>query len=506
MKRVLFGSLMMMTVAGACGEEVVVCPKDHHAEGKFCYPDTSPEGGATGQDTATIDAFAPLDSGAAPDTSAADGGPASDTGAAADTALPDASPDASADAAQPIDAGKKNPVGAGCTDDLDCLAGLTCFDWPKGYCTMLSCNSSAGASCPGTSVCWGETKEKHICVGSCDDTADCRHTDGYACKRLTSDFGGVDARLCTPSGKKPAGLTCAGPLDCEGSATCISDMLGGYCARVGCGPNDPCDAGTSCVLRNGKPMCLKNCVADVECAVDPKLARKCVERTDLQKKLVKVCLDSDKAGDIGDPCGADLDCESAKCIIIAKGTCAVGDAACLTDQQCGAAGPCKLDKTKEKGVCGKGCSNQEGCPSGSVCVPGDQFLVGTCQPTCAGPQDVDTCKGVPGMQCVYGQPIAPPFGSAAKTYACAPLAKGHAGSVCTKSDDCASKDCTTNAKGTAGYCTADCGTAQPECPFGTLCVSSGLEQCEKLCAVDYDCPPQMTCQKGAGGKTLCQIP
>ena len=81
------------------------------------------------------------------------------------------------------------------------------------------------------------------------------------------------------------------------------------------------------------------------------------------------------------------------------------------------------------------------------------------------------------MACMFGQPIAPPFGSQPPTYACAPSVKGKPGALCTGKADCASKDCSTNAKGTAGFCTADCGAGQPECPFGTICVSSGLDQC-----------------------------
>ena len=488
-----------MVVAASCAEQEVVCPPGFAPQGVYCYPE---EKAAPANDAG----FVPETTGF-PDIGAADtgavgvdagnhddtGGGAVDVAAALDTG--------------PVDAGKpKNPVGAKCADDLDCLVGLTCFSWPKGYCTQLSCNNSAGAACPGTSVCWGESKEKHICVADCEEPSDCRGADGYSCKRLTAKFGGVDAKLCVPEGAQTAGLTCAKPLDCKGEATCVTDIPGGYCARIGCGPSDPCTAGTACVLREGKPTCLKTCVADVECIVGPKLPRKCVARTDLQKKPVKVCLDTDKAGAIGDTCGADLDCDSGKCIIVAKGTCKVGGESCLTDQQCGAAGPCVHDKAKEVGVCGQGCSNQDGCPNGSVCVPGDQFLVGSCQPICKGPQDVDTCAKLPGMQCVFGQPIAPPFGSQPATYACAPVVKGKAGALCTKGTDCASTDCNTNLKGTAGYCTADCGTGKPECPFGTWCVSSGLEQCEKLCAVDFDCPSQMACQKGAGGKKVCQIP
>jgi hypothetical protein len=498
----IWGNVLVWSVAlvaGACAEQKVVCPPGFSPQGVFCYPDKQP---------------APAnDAGFQPETvgfPAVDSGDA-DNGVDANSQPQDTSSvllfDASKPDTGPVDAGPpKSPIGASCADDLDCLVGLSCFSWPKGYCTQLNCNNSAGAPCPGSSVCWGETKQTHICIDECDFNSDCRVADDYACKRLTAKFGGLDARLCTPSGKSPAGLLCKKPLDCKGSATCVTDIDGGYCARIGCGPNDPCDADTACVLRNGKPTCLKTCAADADCSVGPKLPRKCVVRTDLQKKTVKVCLDSDKAGAIGDPCGADLDCDSGKCIIVAKGGCKVGDQPCLVDQQCGAAGPCVLDKQKEVGVCGQGCSNKEGCPTGSVCVPGDQFLVGSCQPACKGPQDIDTCKKVPGTACLFGQPIAPPFGNQPATYACGPLTKGAAGSLCSKGADCASNDCNSNLKGTSGYCSADCGGGKPECPYGTWCVSSGLEQCEKLCAVDYDCPPQMTCQKGAGGKKVCQIP
>ncbi len=491
-----------LTLVG-CPEEKVVCPPGHTAQGIYCYPNAPPDAGLQPLDVGSGDTGKNTK-----DSGGTDTGAVNDTAGAKDVGAKDTGPvDTGPQDTGPKDAGPpKSPVGAACADDLDCLVGLSCFSWTKGYCTMLSCNAAGGQACPGTSACWGESKAKHICVLQCDEPKDCRVDDGYSCKRLTNKFGGIDARLCVPSGKAPTGLKCEKPLDCKGEATCITDMAGGYCARIGCGPSDPCGAGTACVLRNGKPMCLKTCVADVQCDVGTKLPRKCVARTDLQKKPVKVCLDSDKAGAIGEPCGADLDCDSGKCVLVAKGTCKVGGKACLTDQQCGAAGPCVADKAKEQGVCGKVCSNKQGCPTGSVCVPGDQFLIGTCQPQCKGPQDVDTCKPLPGTSCVFGQPIAPPFGSASPTYACARVVKGQPGSLCTKKDDCASKDCTTNTKGTAGYCTAECGGNNPECPFGTRCIKAGLSQCEKMCAVDYDCPPLMACQTGGGGKKLCQIP
>ncbi|MCO4761995.1 MAG: hypothetical protein KC502_10860 [Myxococcales bacterium] len=486
----------------SCGETKVICPVGFHAEGTFCYPDE-----AVPTDTGA----GVLDTGAASDA-AVDSGPAvkdtaaTDTGKAdsghADTGAPDTGPQDSG----PKDTGPpKSPVGAACVDDLDCFAGLSCFTYPKGYCTLLNCSPST--SCPGSAVCWGKDKQSQICNADCDGDGDCRTADGYGCKRLSSKFGGIDANLCLPGGNAKHGQLCTGPLDCEGSDTCLTDMSGGYCARTGCSVADPCPSGTNCVLREGKPTCLKSCTTDVTCQVTGKHPRKCVQRTDLGKKLVKICLDSDKASPIGAQCGADLDCDSGLCTIVSKGTCKTGDAPCLADAQCGANGPCVLDAKKEKGICSQGCANDKGCPSSSVCVPSTaSALSGACQPTCQGPGDTASCK-TPGTECIFGQPIAPPGGIALPGHACGFRPKGAPGAGCTALSDCDSKDCTVNAQGTAGYCSAACGAGKPPCPFGTKCISSGLSFCERLCNAAYDCPAQMDCKTSAQpGVKTCQLP
>lgn len=493
-----------------CPEKVVVCPPGYVANGDYCYPEQQGGGGRTYPDAglpvdicvgpacANPDATGAKD-GAAPVDAGHDAGPAPDTKPSVDAgSKPDLGP------VKP-----KSPIGAACQDDLDCVAGLTCFNWPKGYCTLLNC-LTPGTTCPGSAICWGQSELSHLCNADCEQTSDCRAADGYGCKRLTAEFGGIDARMCLPSGKQAPGLTCTAPLDCAGTATCLTGktgMEGGYCARIGCGKGDPCEAGTACVLR-GKPTCLKECKADSDCAVPGAFPRKCVERSDMGKKTVMVCLDSNKAAAVGQQCNTDLDCESKSCTVVAKGTCKGGaNAPCSVDEDCGANGPCVVDKDKEVGVCTQPCSNNAGCPIGSACVPGATDLTGSCQPICKGPGDVQTCAAVPGMACTFGQPIAPPGGTSVLTYACAPAVKGKAGAWCAKPEDCDSKKCSTNLQGTAGFCLASCDIGDAPCPFGTVCISGGISNCEKLCAVDYDCPPQMVCgNSGMASYKSCQIP
>jgi hypothetical protein len=493
--------LLPSIVAGllACGEAKVVCPPGYRVEGTFCYP----------QDEPAAD-------------SVSDPGTRADTGSGqdADTVL-EAAPVADT---QPIDTkqetevageiktevkaetkpGGKNVIGQTCADELECVAGLACFNWPKGYCTLVDCNA-AGNVCPGSAVCWSPGSGPQLCAEACDLDSDCRTVDGYACKRLTQAFGAVDARLCLPGGKSPAGFNCTKPLDCSGSATCLTDMAGGYCARVGCSATDVCDAGTACVLRAGKPMCLKTCKGDSECQIPTKQPRKCVDRTDLSKKAVKVCLDSATLAPVGAPCVADGDCESKVCTLYAKGTCKADQAPCLSDDQCGAGGPCQLAAAAEKGTCTSPCSTEKACPTGGLCIPGsaDGFS-GSCGAKCQGPGDEKSCGGVPGLECFYGQPLPSPMAPAVPGYACALRPKGAPGAFCQQDGDCGSGKCFSNSLKSAGYCAGKCGAGQKSCPFGTACIDTGISYCLRMCSGDYDCPDMMTCQNAQGTKACLQ--
>lgn len=492
----------LLTLAAGCGEKKVVCPAGYRVSGIYCEPlppgvGAEDSGGVS--DGAIFDAVA--DAAVEDATTDASGEETAEwdgLDGSADTAK-----DVAFDAGKDASTGSKSPIGAACEDGLDCKAGLECFAWPDGYCTVPSCSPSS--PCPGSASCWGADPKSLICVAGCELNTDCRVAEGYACKRLTQAFGGVDAQLCLPSGAKKAGLTCKGPLDCQGEATCLLDMPGGYCARVGCGKGDPCEAGTACVLRDGKPLCLKTCDVDADCQVGAGLPRICALRTDLTKVQVKVCLDTDKAAPVGGACLADLDCQSGKCTIVAKGTCQVGGMPCLTDGQCGANGPCDLAKEKEKGVCTQPCAKDKACPLGALCVPGPDGLAGSCAPGCQGPGDAETCK-TPGTECVYGQPIAVAGGVATPGYACAARPMGSAGANCIATSECQSGgNCFTNIQKTAGYCQVLCGPGKSACAFGTTCVDSGIAFCERICSVDYDCPVQMICGSGPSPKT-CTLP
>ncbi len=496
----LFSLVACLLALAACGGTKVVCPAGSHysGSGTACFPDGPADTGSGSTDQGDTqqsdeqsggsDTSQPIDT--VSDSQLVDS--VSDSGGdVTKDAVVDTKPDSKPDT------GPKATVGAACGDDYDCLSGLSCFgSWPKGYCTLVSCDAP-GNNCPGSSVCYGEATLK-ICHAACDLDKDCRLSDGYACKRLSATFGGIDAQLCSPSGKNPVGLGCSKASDCASSATCLTDMPGGYCARLGCGSGDPCESGQACVLRNGKPVCLKSCVADVECQIGGGNPRSCVAKTDLGKQPVKVCLDSTVSSPVGAACLADLDCESKLCSIFAKGSCTVGGQPCINDTQCGAAGPCKLDPAAEKGVCSAPCNKDKPCPINSVCVPGSDNTSGSCQPTCQGPGDTASCGGVPGLMCLFGKPLPTLAGGAEPAqYACAPQPAGSAGAMCTKTKDCSNALCLLNQGKTAGYCTPDCGTAK-YCPFGTLCDNSGLAQCLRLCTSAYDCPANFACSSISG--------
>ncbi len=504
-QRVAHWAIVGLSLAAlACGGTKYTCPSGYKLNGQNCYPIEQVQ---PAQDTAAgPDILVDQDTGE-PDVPVVDEQAPPDILDSDVPAPVDAKPDVKADIKTP----PKKAVGAACVDDSDCVSGvLTCYSWPGGYCSATTCKAG-GVVCPGASTCWS-SGTADLCAATCDDNPDCRTTEGYGCKRLSQAFGGLDAKFCLPGGKNGLGGGCTGPLDCTGSATCLTDMAGGYCARLGCGLGDDCDAGSACVMRNGKPTCLKTCGLDADCQIATKQARKCVAKTDLTKKPVQVCLDSSKAAPVGAPCVVDLDCDTKMCVIYAKGTCATGGAPCLSDGGCGASAPCNLDPAAEKGACGSPCSADKGCPINSLCIPGvGSTQAGTCQPLCKGPGDEGTgatCN-VPGTMCIYGDPIAPPAGSAPPSYSCAQQPSGSAGAPCTANADCAGagSSCLTNAAGNAGYCASNCSAAMPPCNFGSVCVDTGLAMCMKRCSGDYDCPVQMACVQSvqAGGK-VCMTP
>ncbi len=503
--------LLLGLVTAACGTKYT-CPENFVLSGSSCY---CPEGQGFHQDGATCIADTPPADTTTGDTlqdTVADA--ATDDAVCCDTAIADQS-DATSTTDDtpgmpelPVDTAAPKVVGAPCANDIDCVGGLQCFSWPKGYCTLTPC-ADTGTPCPGASQCWaGDASMPKVCSQSCDSVLDCRKADGYGCKRLSTPFGGIDANLCLPSGTAAVGMGCTKPLDCSGDNTCLTDMAGGYCARIGCSPTDPCDADSSCVMRNGSFTCLKTCTVDGDCAIATKQSRKCVTKSDVKKKTVQVCLDSVKAAPVGSPCATSLDCDSKVCSIYAKGTCSVGGAPCLTDGECGASGPCTIpgDGSLDKGVCSATCDTNTNCPTGGFCVGQGNSGTGTCAPTCKGPGDTESCGGVPGLVCLFGQPLVTPTGVTLPGYACAPRAAGAAGSDCTSNTDCAKgTNCIVNSQASGGYCATPCDTTP--CPFGNACADLGIKMCERMCNLDEDCPPLLVCkQDNQAGAKVCSVP
>jgi len=489
-----------------------VCPAGTHLDsttGEFaCVPDKAggkdASGGSNddvkGKDASVADAGAEQDLASPDDDATTD----EDLAALEDVDQPPAdgaTVDAHTDLGLGKDGGTKpqNPVGQPCGIDEDCNdPSLTCFNWPSGYCTTTLCDQP-GAFCIGASQCWTVATDLTLCALGCEANADCRTNEGYACKRLNAANGGMDAALCLPTGTSPAGGTCKGPMDCASTATCLTDIKGGYCAQLFCSSTNPCPSGSACVMRNGTTVCLKTCAIDKDCAVPSKDPRACVAKKDLTKKDVNVCLDSKIAAPIGSACTNDLDCESGSCAIYAQGTCAAGGSPCMESSDCGVNGPCNKGADDTKGVCASPCGISKSCAAKSACVPGSaSSAAGVCRPNCMGPGDDASCGGVPGLGCVYGDPI----GTSGGAYVCAPQVSGAAGAKCMTSADCASSSCMSNNQKSDGFCLAKCGGTNPPCPFGTTCLSGGVSLCQKRCATEYDCPQGFICKDpgGASGK------
>ncbi len=102
------------------------------------------------------------------------------------------------------DGGDRGDMGAGCSEDADCVDGLTCFlDVTGGYCT-LDCTTAA---CPDGSTC-SSALGTRLCMPGCTIAAEC--ADGLSC------VGGA----CVPG--------------CEADTDCGDAGSGFVCENGGC--------------------------------------------------------------------------------------------------------------------------------------------------------------------------------------------------------------------------------------------------------------------------------
>jgi len=388
-------------------------------------------------------------------------------------------------------------IGKACNTDSNCKEGQisgVCLDWNKGYCTVLSC-----PPCPEDAVCLNITKLATACLKKCGNDGDCRTGDSYACKKLMNAEGESDD-VCyqIETGASPLGGTCNGHEYCEGGLSCLTSILGGYCAAVLCSAENPCSEGSHCVYFNGVPTCMKSCGLDDDCKVEGDYKRACLEKKEVMSGgAVKVCLSGKTGVDVGGQCLNDNECSTSKCNIVYKGICSFSKAKCLKTADCKDGGICEEKAEYYAGFCTQDCQVSKLCPGSSLCV-GLTFESGYCSTACFGVND-SVCRPDVGMKCLYGDPIGAP-----DKYACAVMSAGDIGADCKADPDCKNLYCLDS--GGSGYCTMNCSQDYP-CPFPTQCIKGDDEayKCYKRCKSTGDCPSGFQCKKTnySSSMTIC---
>jgi hypothetical protein len=439
---------------------------------------------------------------AAPDTSLVDAGDGSGSTDAADVAEAgggqDVTPDAATpdDVTTPTDTGEKptGGIGSSCKLEADCdLEASICLDWPNGYCSKLDC-LPGGDGCPDGSECHTVDDGVSVCLVPCEKASDCRI--GYDCKRLINQDGTFSqACMATEKGAAgPAGI-CKFPVDCDGQATCLSFLPGGYCAVVGCGEGVPCPQDTKCVPLGQINACLRDCDGAHPCPGSAAKLQTCQAQLDIQGESVQVCMTGESGKDLGEFCSGDLDCLSKHCTIHATGRCSPGDVPCFDDGDCfETGGACVQKADYVLGTCSQACDTEVACPEGTTCVP-SSATQGDCQVVCKGLSDVFTCDDQLGQACLIGNPLGGE--PEVDIYACVVPGKGQVGALCDTAPGgaaCAGGLSCLQGSGSEGYCTDSCG-AKDYCPWSTVCGSTGIfETCLRRCKSKVDCPSGFDCQ------------
>ncbi|MGM0558898.1 MAG: hypothetical protein ACQEVA_21095 [Myxococcota bacterium] len=162
-------------------------------------------------------------------------------------------------------------VGVACDAPSEC-EGARCLDsedFPRGYCTTDSCETSS--DCPDASVCMNAAEET-FCAAECTSDADCRA--GYQCLANEAGEGG-----CGPITEDIAvdgsadGEACESDADCAGG-TCITGegWADGYCTTTQCEDRTDCARGEGgdqfdnrCYRSRQGPFCVRMCDSNADC-------------------------------------------------------------------------------------------------------------------------------------------------------------------------------------------------------------------------------------------------
>jgi hypothetical protein len=391
-------------------------------------------------------------------------------------------------------------VGSACNMNTDCEDGLSCFDWPSGYCILPDCGLEV--DCPEGSECLPLMQNAQACFDQCEGDLDCR--PGYGCKSIAT-IGGEARSVCHPVNADPAamGEECTEHAECVGNLACVKLGPKAMCTKTGCSTFEPCPETAACLPWGIMTICLPFCETDAECMeMAGSELFTCQDLEDIVEKDQQVCSAAQQGLPVGELCFFSTECLSGYCHLLIAGFCSGPDGSeCGTDQDC-TEGFCIPNPGIQKGICSYPCGPADPCAEGTYCgMTGDG-------PMCLASCDNfgDPC-GPDGFQmvCTYGTLYYPPAPSG--KYACAKALTGEAGASCKKDEHCSSGICY-GAVGGDGYCATSCVTDK-DCSFGALCLQDialqGQTHCVKLCFGDIDCPAGFTCKNTFSQEKACQL-
>ena len=496
---------------GACGDQVTIvnCPLGTMPQGATCVP--------WEQDVPTADVVDPVDTG----VDVAE--PPIDTPGfpMADVPEEDVAEDVAEDAPLVTDLQRVEDMGGGpteggglgqpCSKSDDCDGG-TCLDWPQGYCTSLDCDDQE--PCPEGGLCVPLIGGNRVCLLGCAADADCVST-AQACKPLVQEADNAVLMACygvKEDASGPSGV-CSGHTDCEGAASCLLTMPGGYCAVQGCEPGS-CAEGTVCIEYGGGPTCLKECAMDEDCGGAPGAERRCGVLKSLAGNLSGACISGASGSAVGEQCLNDFECASGTCDLLGEGQCSQTGAPCFensSDVDCEPTEFCLVNGENGVGACTQPCSLSAACPGTGLCEGQPGSPQGWCRAPCGGVGQDEDCRPETGYTCTFGFPIGESSGQG--RYLCMRPREGATGSVCAEGDACEVGSCDVPTDPDAepleeaplGLCTAVCGDGL-YCPFPTLCVANESQgACKPACLSLADCPSDMACQAQPGALSgICE--
>lgn len=391
-------------------------------------------------------------------------------------------------------------VGAKCNMDAECDEGLSCFDWPGGYCVQLDC--MVQEDCAEGTACLPLLYNGQACFDGCEVDQNCR--PGYGCKAITT-LQGEARQVCHPvsESNRPLGESCEGHEQCSGSLSCVPMGPQSVCTQGACSAFSPCPEGAACIPWGVLTLCLPNCIDTPGCIeMAGSSAFTCQEMEDVMEVDQMVCSPAQQGLGMGELCFFATECASGYCLLMISGKCSgpIGEE-CGADAECDQ-GLCIGNPSVQKGVCSSPCGPGDLCPEGALCgTTGDGPL---CLSTCTEYGEACGPEGF-GMTCTYGTLFYPPAPSG--KYACAKPRGGEAGTSCKNEGDCVNGICYGESEGD-GICATTCFTNN-DCAFGSQCLTdalvAGQTYCTRICFHDLDCPAGFSCKNTFSQEKACLL-